>query len=131
MYWSLETTFTKWKLFLENLSLIINSLLACQANLSIWKLHDDWRFQHDYWEQKLEVFLNLFGLECLIKKPTCFQSKNSSCIDLILKNKKDLFRNSNVLEVRISDHHFHHDHLEKSARQRKRKNKIIPWLQWI
>ena len=43
-------------------------------------------------------------LECLTKKPTCFQSKNPSCTDLILKNKKYLSRNSNVLEVRISDH---------------------------
>ena len=75
--------------------------------------------------KNLEDFLNLFGLECLIKKPTYFQSKNYSCIDLILNNKKDLFRNSNVLEVRISDHQFHHDYLEKSASQRKCKNKII------
>ena len=49
--------------------------------------------------------MNSFGLECLIKKPTYFQSKNPSCIDLILTNKKDLFKNSNVLEVGISDHH--------------------------
>ena len=49
--------------------------------------------------------MNSFGLECLIKKPTCSQSKNPSCIDLILANKKDLFKNSNVLEVGISDHH--------------------------
>ena len=55
--------------------------------------------------KNLEVFMNLFGLECLIKKPTCFQSKNPSCFDLILTNKKDLFKNSNVLEVGISDHH--------------------------
>ena len=52
-----------------------------------------------------EAFMNSFGLECLIKKPTCFQSKNPSCIDLILTNKKDLFKNSNVLEVGISEHH--------------------------
>ena len=56
-------------------------------------------------KKNLEVFMNSFGLECLIKKPTCFQSKNPSCIDLILANKKDLFKNSNVLEVGTSDHH--------------------------
>ena len=49
--------------------------------------------------------MNSFGLECLIKKPTCFQSKNPSCIDLILTNKKGLFKNSHVLEVGISDYH--------------------------
>ena len=55
--------------------------------------------------KNLEVFVNLFDLENLIKKPTCFQSKNPSCIDLILTNKKDLFKNYNVLEVEISDHY--------------------------
>ena len=44
-------------------------------------------------------------MECLITKPTCFQSAKPNCIDLILTNKKELFKNSNVLEVGISDHH--------------------------
>ena len=43
--------------------------------------------------------MNSFGLECLIKNPTCFQSKNPSC-DFFSN-----FLNSNVLEVGISDHH--------------------------
>ena len=55
--------------------------------------------------KNLEVFLNSFGLECLIKIPTCFQSKNPSYIDLILTNKKGLLKNSNVLEVGISGNH--------------------------
>ena len=37
--------------------------------------------------KNLEVFMNSFGLECYIKKPTCFQSKNPSCIDLTMINK--------------------------------------------
>ena len=45
------------------------------------------------------LFLNSFGLECLIKKPTGFQSKNPSCFDLTLTNKKDLFKTSNVLFI--------------------------------
>ena len=52
----------------------------------------------------LEVFMNAFDLECLIKKPACFQSTSPSCIDLILTNKKEFFKNS-VFEVGISDHH--------------------------
>ena len=55
--------------------------------------------------KNLKVFMNLFGLECLIKKPTCFQSKYPRCIELILTNKNDFFENSNVLEVGILDHH--------------------------
>ena len=45
--------------------------------------------------------MNSFGLEKKKKKPKCFQSKNPSCIELILTNKKDLFNNSNVLEAGI------------------------------
>ena len=44
-------------------------------------------------------------LECLIQRPTCFQSSNPTCIDLILTNKKQIFKNTDVIEVGISDHH--------------------------
>ena len=48
--------------------------------------------------------MNTFDLECLIKKPTYFQSTNPTCIDLILTSKKEIFKTF-VLEVGISDHH--------------------------
>ena len=38
--------------------------------------------------KSLENFMTTFDLECLIQKPTCFQSSNPTCIDLILTNKK-------------------------------------------
>ena len=38
--------------------------------------------------KSLENFMTTFDLECLIKKPTCFQSSNPTCIDFILTNKK-------------------------------------------
>ena len=60
--------------------------------------------------------MNSFGLECLIKKSTFLQFKNPSCIDQILANKKYLSKNFTP--------QFHHYHLEKSASQRKLKNKI-------
>ena len=69
--------------------------------------------------------MNSFGLESLIKKPTRFQSKNRSCIYLILTNKKDIFKNSNVLEVGFSDHHSFIITVLKSAGQRQRKIKIV------
>ena len=53
----------------------------------------------------LEELLNLFNLKSLISSPTCFQSTNPRCIDLILTNQEDLFSNSNTCEVGISDHH--------------------------
>ena len=86
--------------FLDNLSLVINGL-TCQSEKFI--LIGDFNMTIE--KKNLEVFMNSFGLECLIKKPTCFQSKNPSCNDLILTNEKDLLKNSNVLEIGISDHH--------------------------
>ena len=48
--------------------------------------------------------MNIFNLDSLINKPTCFQSANPTSFDLILTNKKSLLKNSNVLEDGISDH---------------------------
>ena len=42
----------------------------------------------------------------MIKSPTCFQSSKPTCIDLILTNTKELFKNSKTIEVSISDHHL-------------------------
>ena len=56
-------------------------------------------------DKNLEVFMSTFDMECLINKPTCFQSAKPNFIDLILTNKKEPFKNSNVLKVGISDHH--------------------------
>ena len=54
---------------------------------------------------KIGLLMNTFNLKSLINKPTCFQSANPTCNDLILTNKKSLFRNSYVLVGWISDHH--------------------------
>ena len=68
---------------LDNLYLVINSLNCQYENLML--IGD---FNMTIENKKLEVFMNSLGLECLIEKPTCFQSKNPSCIDLILTIKK-------------------------------------------
>ena len=39
------------------------------------------------------------------KKPNCIESSNPTCIDLTLTDKKELFENTDVIEVGISDHH--------------------------
>ena len=56
-------------------------------------------------KKNLDVFMNTFDFECFIEKPTCFQSTSPSCNDLILANKKEILKNSNILEVGVSDHH--------------------------
>ena len=52
----------------------------------------------------LEELLSIFNIKSLISSPTCFQSINPTCIDLILTNQEDLLSNSNTCEVGISDH---------------------------
>ena len=37
--------------------------------------------------------------------PTCYQSNDFTCIDLILTNKKNLFKLSDTFETGLSDHH--------------------------
>ena len=49
--------------------------------------------------------MSTFDMEFLIEKPTCFQYAKPNCIDLILTNKKELCKNSNVFEVGMCDHH--------------------------
>ena len=65
-----------------------NILLIGDFNLTIENKH-------------LEELLSLFN----ISSPTCFQSINPTCIDLLLTNQEDLFSTSNTREVGISDHH--------------------------
>ena len=55
--------------------------------------------------QHLDALIQAYNLNNLINKPTCFQSNIPTCIDLILTNKKDLFKLSNTFETGISDHH--------------------------
>ena len=52
-----------------------------------------------------ENFMSTFDLEYLIKKPTCFQSSYPTCIDLTVTNKKELSKNTDVIEVGISYQH--------------------------
>ena len=88
------------KYFLDNLSFALTKMSCEYENVML--IGD---FNLTVENKNLEVFMNAFDLECLIKKPTCFQSTSPSCIDLILTNKKEFFKNSNVFEVGISDHH--------------------------
>ena len=55
--------------------------------------------------KSLKNFKTTFNQESLINKPICFQSSNPTWIDLILTKKKEFFKNTDVIEVGISDHH--------------------------
>ena len=54
----------------------------------------------------LSQFLDTFALSPLNIDPNCFKnSKNPSCIDLLLTNFKHSVMKTNVFETGISDHH--------------------------
>ena len=72
--------------FLEALSKILGKLTCQYENIIL--IGD---FNLTVENNNLENFMSTFDLECLIKKPTCFQSINPRCIDLILTNKKKPF----------------------------------------
>ena len=40
-----------------------------------------------------------------MNKPICYHSNNPICIDLILTNKKNLFKLSDTFEIGLFDHH--------------------------
>ena len=57
-------------------------------------------------EKAMKEFCDIYDLDNLIKKPTCFKNPNNpSSIDVILTNNKNMFQNSITLETGISDHH--------------------------
>ena len=88
------------KYFIEGLSKILGQLIY-QHDKTM--LIGDINFTID--NKSLENFVSTFDLEWLIKKPTCFQSSNPTCIDLFLTNKKEFFKNTDVIKVGISGHH--------------------------
>ena len=57
-------------------------------------------------EKEMKDFCEIYDLENLIKKPTCYKSsKNPSSIDVMLTNKKGDFKNSVTIETGLSDWH--------------------------
>ena len=86
--------------FLNRISLIIDYYLqTCENILAIGD------FNLSVGNSHLEAFMQAYDFSNLIKKPTCYQSNPPSCIDLILTNRKSLFKLSNTFETGLSDHH--------------------------
>ena len=66
-------------------------------------------------------FCDVFDLSNLIKGETCTTKKHSSSIDVILTNKKRLFKNSGLIETRVSDFHKKdgHDNAQGALQEAK------------
>ena len=63
-------------------------------------------FNSEISEQDRTDFCELYTLDNLIKKPTCYKHHiNPSPIDVILTNKKEMFQNSVAIETGLSNHH--------------------------
>ena len=84
----------------KNLGVVLNNYLSKYEHIIL--LGD---FNLTTSNKYLADFMTLFNLESLINTSTCFQSEKPRCIDLIITNKKSLFKNSKTFEVGISDHH--------------------------
>ena len=74
-------------------------------------------------------FLNFHQLHNHMKEKTCWKSKNGSCIDLILSNKKYSLMNTGTLETGLSDHHLLIYSMLKTKYD-KLPPKIIKYRQW-
>ena len=53
----------------------------------------------------LKDFMCSFDLESLINSPTCYESVNPTCIDLILTNKKNQFMKPAMFKTGLCNHH--------------------------
>ena len=54
----------------------------------------------------MKVFRETYGLNSLIKVPTCYKNPGKpSCIDLLLTKRPKSFQNSSVVETGLSDFH--------------------------
>ena len=91
----------KEEYFLKNLGVVLNNYLSKYEHIIL--LRD---FNLTTSNKYLADFTTLFHPESLINTPTCFQSEKPRCIDLILTNKKSLFKNSKTFEVGISSPSF-------------------------
>ena len=57
-------------------------------------------------EPILSEFLNMHSAKNIVKEGRCFKSiENSSCIDMFLTNKPNLFFNTSTINTGLSDYH--------------------------
>ena len=89
----------KEEYFLKNIGVALNYYLFIYKHIIL--LGD---FHLTTPNKYLADFMTLFNLESLINTPTFFESEKPRCIDLILTNKKSLFKNPKTFEDGISDH---------------------------
>ena len=86
--------------YTNKLSLVIDHYLPKYENLIL--IRD---FNYSAENYHLDAVIQDYNLNILINKPTWLPSNNPTCIDLILTNRKNLFKLSNTFDTGISDPH--------------------------
>ena len=74
--------------FFDILSNVL-SKQTCQYEKNVVLIED---FNLNVNNKNFGVLMNSFNLKSIINKPSCFQSSNPTCNDLILTNKKSLLK---------------------------------------
>ena len=69
-------------------------------------------------------FLNDYDFTNLIKRNICFKG-DGSCIDLVLTNRKFLFKFATIFETSLSDHHHLISSMIKTTFQKEERKLII------
>ena len=93
----IKTSMSKWYWVSKPNKFNLRSLFN-----NIWKHHSDWDFNLCV---DLQAPIENYELNNLINGPTWYQSNNPTCTDLILTNKKDLFKLSDTFRTSLSNHH--------------------------
>ena len=78
---------------------------------------------------EISRFLDSNQLHNHMREKTCWKSRDGTCIDLIISNKKYSLMNTGVIETGISDHHSLIYTMLKSTYQ-KLPPKIIKYREW-
>ena len=110
---------TKWCIFIiyRNPTIFktkekIQQFLSClSAGLDFYSsIYDNFMIVGDFnLEPDNELqknFMDAHDLYNLVKEKTCFKSKNGTCIDLILTNRKHSFQFTGAIETGLSDYHL-------------------------
>ena len=86
--------------FVEAISAIVNEYSAHYEDIVILG-----NFNMSTENSLLQNLMQMDDLPPLIKEPTCFQSRNPTCIDNVLTNQKAMFKLDRLFETGLSDHH--------------------------
>ena len=88
--------------FIENICAIIDRHTSLSEKVLL--IGD---FNMEISDQEMSILTNTYNLFNLFKGPTCFKTPKGRSIDLMLTNRKQSFKESQLFKTGFSDHHHH------------------------